>query len=171
MSIPILFFSYFALASIVLSLIVVTRKNYIHAVLWTLLLFIHISGIYLFLNAEFFAMIQMIVYAGAILVMLIFVIMLLNVRHEDHLSDLSSLSIPKIFFVFCVFGILALALQASYLNTIGKFSIDVVNTFSDAKLLGQVFYSEANLPLIIMGVVLFVPMIAAIVLAGKRSDE
>ncbi|HEM55939.1 MAG TPA: NADH-ubiquinone/plastoquinone oxidoreductase chain 6 [Thermodesulfobium narugense] len=171
MSIPVLFFSYFALASIIISLIVITRKNYIHAVLWTLLLFVHISGIYLFLNAEFFAMIQMIVYAGAILVMLIFVIMLLNVKHEDHLSDVSSLSIPKAFLVFCVLGVLAIVLQASYLNTTGKFSIDLVNKVSDAKLLGQVFYSEANLPLIIMGVVLFVPMIAAIVLAGKRSDE
>jgi len=171
MSVPLLFFSYFALATIVLSLIVITRKNYIHAVLWTLLLFVHISGIYLFLNAEFFAMIQMIVYAGAILVMLIFVIMLLDVKHEDHLSDVSSLPIPKAFLVFCVLGVLAFTLQVSYLNSTGKFSIDLVNKISDAKLLGQVFYSEANLPLIIMGVVLFVPMIAAIVLAGKRSDE
>ena len=66
---PKLFFGYYAVVIIVLSLLVVTRKNPVHSVMWMLLLFFHIAGLYLFLNAEFIAAIQVIVYAGAILVL------------------------------------------------------------------------------------------------------
>jgi NADH-quinone oxidoreductase subunit J len=83
MSTPQAFFAYFAVAMTILSLLVVTRRNPVHSVLWMLVLFIHIAALYLFLNAEFIAAIQIIIYAGAILVLFLFVIMLLNLRKEE----------------------------------------------------------------------------------------
>jgi NADH-quinone oxidoreductase subunit J len=83
MTLPQFFFAYFAVSMTVLSLLVVTRKNPVHSVLWMLVLFVHIAGLYLFLNAEFLAAIQIIVYAGAILVLFLFVIMLLNLKGEE----------------------------------------------------------------------------------------
>ncbi|MCK5139256.1 MAG: NADH-quinone oxidoreductase subunit J, partial [Thermodesulfovibrionia bacterium] len=83
MSLPKLFFIYFAIMLTVSSIFVVTRRNPIHSVIWMLILFVHIAGVYLFLNAEFLAAIQIIVYAGAILVLFLFVIMLLNLRPEE----------------------------------------------------------------------------------------
>ncbi|MBS1126050.1 MAG: dehydrogenase subunit, partial [Nitrospirae bacterium] len=60
---PKLFFGYYAVVIVFLSMLVVTRKNPVHSVMWMLLLFFHIAGLYLFLNAEFIAAIQVIVYA------------------------------------------------------------------------------------------------------------
>src|SRR5512146_1263314 len=79
---PKLFFGYFAAMITLLSVLVVTRKNPVHSVMWMLLMFFHIAGMYLFLNAEFIAAIQVIVYAGAILVLFLFVVLLLNLREE-----------------------------------------------------------------------------------------
>ena len=83
MTLPQIFFAYFAVAITALSLLVVTRRNPVHGVLWMLVLFVHIAMLYLFLNAEFLAAIQIIIYAGAILVLFIFVIMMLNLRAEE----------------------------------------------------------------------------------------
>jgi NADH-quinone oxidoreductase subunit J len=77
---PKLFFGYYAVVILFLSVLVVTRKNPVHSVMWMLLLFFHIAGLYLFLNAEFIAAIQIIVYAGAILVLFLFVVLLLNLK-------------------------------------------------------------------------------------------
>ena len=62
--------------------------------MWMLLLFFHIAGLYLFLNAEFIAAIQVIVYAGAILVLFLFVLLLLNLREELKAKDLSVHGLP-----------------------------------------------------------------------------
>src|SRR5208283_6164066 len=79
---PKLCFGYFAIVMVVISLLIITRKNPVHSILWMLALFFHIAGLYLFLNAEFLAAVQLILYAGAILVLFLFVIMMLNVREE-----------------------------------------------------------------------------------------
>jgi len=81
-SIPQLFFGYFAVAMTLLSLLIVTARNPINSVLWMLALFFHIAALYLFMNAEFLAAVQLILYAGAVLVLFLFVIMMLDVREE-----------------------------------------------------------------------------------------
>ena len=83
MTVQQIFFFYFATVMTVISLLVVTGKNPVHSVLWMLVLFVHMAGLYLFLNAEFLAAIQIIVYAGAIMVLFLFVVMLLNLRTEE----------------------------------------------------------------------------------------
>ncbi|MBF0317822.1 MAG: NADH-quinone oxidoreductase subunit J, partial [Nitrospirae bacterium] len=71
------FFIYLASVCVLVSVLTVTRRNVMHAVLFMLLLFFHVAGLYLFLNAEFLAAIQIIIYAGAIMVLFLFVVMLL----------------------------------------------------------------------------------------------
>src|SRR5208283_5535283 len=79
---PKCFFGYFSIMIIILSLLIITRKNPVHSILWMLFLFFHIAGLYLFLNAEFLAAVQVILYAGAILVLFLFVITMLNLKTE-----------------------------------------------------------------------------------------
>ena len=62
-----------AAASVASALLAVTRKNPVHSMLWVLALFLHVAGIFLLLGAEFLAAVQIIVYAGAILVFYLFV--------------------------------------------------------------------------------------------------
>ena len=75
-------FYYLASASVASALLAVTRKNPVHSMLWVLSLFLHVAGIFLLLSAEFLAAVQVIVYAGAILVFYLFVLMLLDLPAE-----------------------------------------------------------------------------------------
>ena len=76
-------FYYMAAASIVSALLAVSRKNPVHCMLWVLALFLHMAGIFLLLGAEFLAAVQIIVYAGAILIFYLFVLMLLDLPGEE----------------------------------------------------------------------------------------
>jgi NADH-quinone oxidoreductase subunit J len=76
-------FYYMAAASVASALLAVTRKNPVHSMLWVLALFLHVAGIFLLLSAEFLAAVQVIVYAGAILVFYLFVVMLLDLPDEE----------------------------------------------------------------------------------------
>jgi NADH-quinone oxidoreductase subunit J len=76
-------FYYLAAASVASALLAVSRKNPVHSMLWVLALFLHVAGIFLLLGAEFLAAVQIIVYAGAILVFYLFVLMLLDLPGEE----------------------------------------------------------------------------------------
>ena len=76
-------FYYMAAASVASALLAVTRRNPVHSMLWVLVLFLHVAGIFLLLGAEFLAAVQVIVYAGAILIFYLFVVMLLDLPNEE----------------------------------------------------------------------------------------
>jgi NADH-quinone oxidoreductase subunit J len=78
-----LFFWIFAVVSIVASVLVVGQRNPMYSVLLLILSFGALSGLYVLLNAPFMAVLQIIVYAGAIMVLFLFVVMLLNVSREE----------------------------------------------------------------------------------------
>src|SRR3982074_3504438 len=76
-------FYLFAAVAIVASLLVIAQRNPIYSVLLLISSFGALSGLYILLDAPFVAVIQIIVYAGAIMVLFLFVVMLLNAPHED----------------------------------------------------------------------------------------
>lgn len=76
-------FYYMAAASVASAILAVTRKNPVHSMLWVLALFLHVAGVFLLLGAEFLAAVQVVVYAGAILVFYLFVLMLLDLPGEE----------------------------------------------------------------------------------------
>src|SRR2546425_12158306 len=75
-------FSYLAAVSVASAALAFTRSNPVHSMLWVLALFLHVAGIFLLVGAEFLAAVQVIVYAGAILVFYLFFIMLLDLPQE-----------------------------------------------------------------------------------------
>src|SRR5687767_12267289 len=77
----ILFWFLSALA-LVSALMVLISRNPVHSVLWLIVVFFAISGHYVLLNAQFLAIVNLIVYAGAIMVLFLFVIMLMNLNSE-----------------------------------------------------------------------------------------
>src|SRR5882757_3087912 len=76
-------FYLFALVAVAASLLVVAQRNPVYSVLLLIASFGALSGLYVLLDAPFVAVIQIIVYAGAIMVLFLFVVMLLNAPHED----------------------------------------------------------------------------------------
>jgi NADH-quinone oxidoreductase subunit J len=75
-------FYYLAAVSVASAMLAITRRNPIHSMLWVLALFVHVAGIFLLAGAEFLAAVQVIVYAGAILVFYLFFLMLLDLPVE-----------------------------------------------------------------------------------------
>ncbi len=166
-----MFFAYFATAMTVLSLLVVTRRNPVHSVLWMLVLFIHMAALYLFLNAEFLAAIQMIVYAGAILVLFLFVIMMINLRKDETVKRYQSqwpvaLGIGIVLAAFLV----SILRKIEVLPSLGKYSIEAIKSEGSMMTIGKILYTEYLLPFEIASIVLLVAIIGAVVLAKKRIE-
>src|ERR1700740_3408525 len=80
-------FYLFAAIAVTASLLVIAQRNPVHSVLLLIASFGALSGLYVLLDAPFVAVIQIIVYAGAIMVLFLFVVMLLNAPVEDTESD------------------------------------------------------------------------------------
>ncbi len=77
------FFAYFSLVSIAAAVLTVALKNPVHCGLALLAVLLHVSGLFVLLNAEFLWAVQVVVYAGAILVLYLFVLMLLNLKTDE----------------------------------------------------------------------------------------
>ena len=76
-------FYFFAAVAIVSAVLAITRKNAVASALWLVLMFFSLAGVYVMLEAYFVAVVQVLVYAGAIMVLFLFVIMLLDLRSEE----------------------------------------------------------------------------------------
>lgn len=162
------FFFYNAAAIIVLSLLVVTRKNAVHSVLFMLALFFHIAGLYLFLNAEFIAALQIVVYAGAILVLFLFVVFLLNLKTEDssqrYVTNWPTAAVLGI----AIFAAIAFSLNSFVQGPLGPYTIEAIKEQSHIKVIGTVLYTRYIFPFELASLILLVAMVGSITLAKKK---
>ncbi len=166
-----LFFGYFAIMMTVLSLLVVTRKNPVHSILLMLVLFVHMAGLYLFLNAEFLAAIQIIVYAGAIMVLYLFVIMLLNLRKEET-EAMFLKQWPAALGASAILGVILISVlsKITIVAPLGEYSVEAVRSVGSIMTIGKVLYTEYLLPFEIASIILLVAIVGAVVLAKKRVE-
>ncbi|MCX5719250.1 MAG: NADH-quinone oxidoreductase subunit J [Nitrospirae bacterium] len=163
-----LFFAYFAVTIIVFSILVITRRNPVHSVLWMLLLFFHIASLYLFLNAEFIAAIQIIVYAGAILVLYLFAILFLNIKEEVTTNRFISAWPTGFTLGIALFIVFILSLRSFIAAPPGNYSIELIKAGTHTKALAKVLYTDFLFPFEVASVVLLVAIVGAIVLAKRR---
>jgi len=166
---PQIFFGYFAVVMVVLSLVIITRQNPVHSILWMLLLFFHIAGLYLFLNAEFLAAVQIILYAGAILVLFLFVIMMLNLREEFTVDRFIGEWPIGVAVGASVLMMIFFSLGKFIQGPSGPYTIEMIKNQTHTKAIGRVLYTEYLLPFEIASLVLLIAIIGAIVLAKKRT--
>jgi NADH-quinone oxidoreductase subunit J len=165
---PKLFFAYFAFFIVLLSILVITRKNPVHSVLWMLLLFFHIAGLYLFLNAEFMAAIQVIVYAGGILVLFLFVVMLLNLKEEIKTNRFIVAWPTGFTFAVAFFVVFIMSIRSFVAAPPGKYTVDLIKRESNIQVLGKLLYTDFLFPFEVASLILLVAMVGAIILAKKR---
>ncbi len=158
------FFAYFSLVSIAAGVLTVALKNPVHCGIALLALLLHVSGLFILLNAEFLWAVQVIVYAGAILVLYLFVLMLLNLKTDDRYFHSSFVY----FLVPAVLGslyVLALLLRSPFSGAKGDASTSAVLQDGDTYAVGIKMFSEYLLQFEIVGVFLLGAIIGAIVLA------
>jgi NADH-quinone oxidoreductase subunit J len=163
-----LIFAYFAFAIVLLSILVITRKNPIHSVLWMLLLFFHIASLYLFLNAEFMAVMQIIVYAGGILVLFLFAVLLLNIREELRINRFIGAWPTGLTFAIGLLVVILISIRSFVIAPPGMYTIDLIKKESHVKALGKLLYTDYLYPFEIASVILLVAIVGAIVLAKRR---
>jgi NADH-quinone oxidoreductase subunit J len=158
------FFGYFALLSIASGVLTVALKNPVHCGLALLSLLLHVSGLFILLNAEFLWAVQVVVYAGAILVLYLFVLMLLNLKTEERYfhASFTYLLIPAVFGALYV-G--ALLVRSPFVGAKGDTPPAVVLQDGNTFAVGIKMFSEYLLQFEIVGVFLLGAIIGAIVLA------
>jgi len=162
-------FLYFAAVILVSAILMITRRNPIHSVMFMLLLFFHIAGLFVLLNAEFLAAVQLIVYAGAILILYLFVVMLLNVDRESAAARAN-----KFWPWMAGFGLL-IAGEIILLVSRGVFPGEANKTMKFAggagvKELGVALYQKYLVPFEIASLILLVGLVGAVMLAKKIKE-
>ncbi len=158
------FFAYFAVVSIVAGILTVALKNPVQCGLALLALLLHVSGLFVMLNAEFLWAVQVIVYAGAILVLYLFVLMLLNLKTDDryfHARTPYLLAPAVIGLIYLLF----LLLRSPFSGSRGDASTAAVLLNGDAHAVGIKMFSDYLLQFEIIGVFLTGAIVGAIVLA------
>lgn len=166
MSITQILFWFLSVLAIFSALMVVVSRNPVYSVLWLILVFFSISGHYILLNAQFLAIVNIIVYAGAIMVLFLFVIMLINLNREPEPRKNRWLKLAGIVSAGCLLLVLVAALkvldenQQSALVNEGKIGL-IEN-------LGTILFTEYVVPFEIASILFLSAMIGAIVI-GKRE--
>ncbi|HEV2979172.1 MAG TPA: NADH-quinone oxidoreductase subunit J [Casimicrobiaceae bacterium] len=161
-------FYLFAAVLTLAALLVVTTRSPVHAALWLVLSFFSAAGVWLLLGAEFLAIVLVLVYVGAVMVLFLFVVMMLDVNF-DKLRERFKSYIP----VAATVGILVLVEMALVLVG-GSFGQSVAPPpvagpgYSNTKVLGAQIYTDYAYPFEIAAMILLVAIIAAIALTHRR---
>jgi NADH-quinone oxidoreductase subunit J len=163
-------FYIFGAVAIVASLLVIAQRNPVHSVLLLIASFGALSGLYVLLQAPFVAVIQIIVYAGAIMVLFLFVVMLLNAPHED--TDYDERVHPLLRRGPMRFGaLLAVALIVELWWALSKGR--ELGAFSDAEVtsvaaIGRSLFRDYAFAFEVTSVLILAAMVGAVILARRE---
>lgn len=164
-------FAYLSIAIISMSLLVVTRKNPIHCVLCMLILFFHIAVLFVTLNAEFLAVVQLIVYAGAVLVLFVFAMMVLNLKEEIEQETYVSSWPMAVAAAFGFFIVMFFYLQDVRTGPPGIHTPEHITSVTHTRAIGIEIFTNYILPFEIASFILLIAVIGAIVLAKRTSRD
>jgi NADH-quinone oxidoreductase subunit J len=148
------------------ALMVVISKNPVYSVLWLIVTFFSISGHYILLNAQFLAIVNIIVYAGAIMVLFLFVIMLMNLNKDTEPQKNKWLKLAGAVAGGSLLLVLVAALQHTEKNMaeLGTGDIGLIQN------LGKVLFNEYVVPFEISSILFLSAMVGAVVI-GKRDEK
>ena len=145
-------------------IMMILSKNPVNSILWLIVLFFAISGHYILLNAQFLAIVNIIVYAGAIMVLFLFVVMLMNLNAESEPAKNHRLQ-----FIAIISGGSLLLILLSAIMTV-KDSHPVMVAGGNAgliKTLGKVLFTDYVLPFEISSVLFLSAMVGAVIIGKK----
>jgi NADH-quinone oxidoreductase subunit J len=154
-----------ALLTVITALLMVFSKNPVHSVLYLILTFFAIAGQYVLLNAQFLAVVHIIVYAGAIMVLFLFVLMLLNLNEDSEPQKSSRWKIGAGITSGLLLVTLVGALKGSIQLQVPESSNPSVGLVEN---LGKVLFTDFVVPFEIAGILFLAAMVGA-VMVGKRD--
>lgn len=167
MSISEILFYALAAVSLLSALMVITSKNPVYSVLWLIITFFSISGHYLLLNAQFLAIVNIIVYAGAIMVLFLYVLMLMDLRKEAEPQKNKWLKLAGA----VAGGSLLLVLVAALRNADTRMAEINTGNIGLIENLGKVLFTEYVVPFEIASILFLSAMVGAVVIGKKGKSS
>lgn len=162
-------FGALAFVAIISSLGVVLMKNPVHSALFMLATFFSVAGVFVQLDAEYVAVIQILVYAGAILVLYLFVVMILNPDFKGFMKFPISRALLGVAGAGVIFVQVLMTLKSTdVLGKLGTVTPEKMSEVGNIKLFGEALFTRYLVPFEIASILLLVAMVGAIVLAKKN---
>lgn len=166
-------FLVFGLVAVVSAIMVIVQRSPIYSALALIVTFFCMAGLFVLLHAEFVAAVQVIVYAGAIMVLFLFVIMLLDLRREE-----GRRFAPGKAQVACGVagaGVLLLLLAAlagtgSITAQRGTITPETLGRLGNTQVIGSLLFTDYLFPFEVTSVILLIAIVGAIVLARRERD-
>ena len=155
-------FYFLSFLAVLSALLVVFSKSPVHSVLYLIITFFCIGGHYILLNAQFLAVVHIIVYAGAIMVLFLYVLMLLNLNKE---SEPHKSTVMKFAAVIC--GGLIMVLLVGSLRGTEEMMITQTTDIGMVKTLGKVMFTKFLLPFEVTSILLLAAMVGAVMIGKK----
>jgi NADH-quinone oxidoreductase subunit J len=166
------FFYLFGAVAVIASLLVIAQRNPIYSVLLLIASFGALSGLYVLLDAPFVAVTQIIVYAGAIMVLFLFVVMLLNAPHEEteHDEKIHPLRRPgPMRFGAALAAALLVELLWALTRAGGESGAFPAAAVISVRTIGKALFTEYAFPFEVTSILILVAMVGAVVLAKREA--
>jgi NADH-quinone oxidoreductase subunit J len=160
-------FYFFSLLAVYASVMVLMARKPIHSVLYLTLAFLAIAGHLVILNAQFIAIVNVIVYAGAIMVLFLFTVMLLNLNLEAEYRKSFLIRLTAVITAGLLFITLTGAIKKADLI---YNDIQIVTQIGMVKNLGKILFSDFRLPFEVSGILFLSAMVGAVMLGKKTGD-
>jgi NADH-quinone oxidoreductase subunit J len=158
-------FYYLAAVTIVSGVLTITLRSPVHCGLALVAMLVHMAGFFVLLNAEFIAAVQVLVYAGAILVLYLFVVMLLNLRREERYHQQYLLG--GLLGAAMLTELLLVLFRSNFSPPTGEFTPAHLQAVGNTEAVGKAMFTTYLLPFEVASLVLLAAMIGAIVLAKR----
>ena len=168
-------FYVFAIIAVIAAFLVVTARNPVHSVLWLILTFLSATGLFVLAGAEFLAMLLMIVYVGAVMVLFLFVVMMLDIDFAELKAEMA-----RYFPLASVVGVVILMqlalLYGAWGTAVGAPELRQAVTpdlaqMDNTRALGMLIFDQYFLLFQLAGLILLVAMIGAIVLTLRHRTD
>ena len=160
-------FYIFAIGAIMAALVVVSTRNPVKGVLFLVLCFVAMAGVWILLHAEFLALILVVVYVGAVMTLFLFVVMMLNIDIASLKQTLVRYFGVGLLIVFFIFLFLFMVVGPKYFGLASYPVPEEGSTISNVQQLGFTLFNHYVYSFEIAGVLLLVAMVASISLAFR----
>ena len=162
----ILFCGIIAIAS---AIMVIVSRNTVHSALWMIGNCVILAVLFLLLRFPFIAILQVIVYAGAIMMFILYAIMMLNLRHSDDSADIAGNISKGRYLILALFfiGVLVIGIGFGPLALKGSMTEPAMMKFGEVELLANYIFAEGLIPFELVSVLLTAAIVGAIYLAKK----
>lgn len=161
------FFYLFALVTCLSGLMVISSRNPVHSVLFLILAFFNAAGLFILLNAEFLAMLLVVVYVGAVAVLFLFVVMMLDINFSELREGFQKYRpLGLVVGSILIAELIATFFEYSDMST----SLPTQQGVHNTRALGQVIYTDYIYLFQLAGLILLVAMVGAIALTLRRRS-